>query len=154
MRAKIASNGSTVGTIDYLAPEQARNSQAVDTRSDIYSLGCTAYHMLAGRAPFAEGGLGERLFKHLEMLPPDIRRFNLAVSGGFWGVIEKMLAKQPEDRYATPREVAKALQQSAHPNGASPRKTSAERQPGVSFAILFLIFLTVALLGLTLLLLF
>ncbi len=106
---KVTRDGATVGTIDYLSPEQARDSQAADVRSDIYSLGCTAYHMLAGKAPFAEGGLGERVLKHLEMQPPDVRQFNPAVSVGFWAILRKMLAKKPEDRYATPGELVDDL---------------------------------------------
>ncbi|MBI2806551.1 MAG: protein kinase [Planctomycetes bacterium] len=106
---RVTREGSTVGTVDYMAPEQARDSRAVDIRSDIYSLGCTAYHMLAGRAPFAEGGLGERLVKHLETPPTDVRKFNPGVSPAFWVVIETMLAKRPEDRYATPSELLRAL---------------------------------------------
>ncbi len=106
---RVTREGSTVGTIDYIAPEQARDSQAVDIRSDIYSLGCTAYHMLAGKAPFAEGGLGERLFKHLEMLPPDVRQFNADISAGFWSIIATMLAKRPDDRFATPNDLLDAL---------------------------------------------
>jgi tRNA A-37 threonylcarbamoyl transferase component Bud32/tetratricopeptide (TPR) repeat protein len=108
---RVTREGNTVGTIDYLAPEQARNSQAVDTRSDIYALGCTAYHMLAGKAPFAEGGLGERLFKHLEAVPVDVRQFNSAVSAGLWAILAKMLAKSPEDRYGNPLELLRALKQ-------------------------------------------
>lgn len=106
---RLTREGSTVGTIDYIAPEQARDSQGVDTRSDIYSLGCTAYHMLAGKPPFAEGGLGERLMRHLEMAPPDLRQFNPEVSAGFWAIIEKMLAKKPEDRFANPTALLQAL---------------------------------------------
>ena len=106
---RLTREGNTVGTIDYMAPEQARDSQSADTRSDIYSLGCTAYHMLAGKPPFAQGGLGERLFRHLEMPPPDVRQFNPAVSFGFWTIIEKMLAKKPEDRYTTPDVLLQAL---------------------------------------------
>ena len=78
---RVTREGSTVGTIDYMSPEQARNSAGTDIRSDIYSLGCTAFHMLAGKAPFAQGGLGERLVGHLETPAPDVRQFCPAVSG-------------------------------------------------------------------------
>ena len=73
---RVTRDGSTVGTVDYLSPEQARDSSLADIRSDIYSLGCTAYHMLAGEPPFPDGGLGERIYKHLHTEPPDIRRLN------------------------------------------------------------------------------
>src|SRR5207302_3495970 len=63
---KLTQEGATVGTVDYISPEQARDSSAADIRSDIYSLGCTGYHMLAGKAPFAAGGLAERVYKHME----------------------------------------------------------------------------------------
>jgi serine/threonine protein kinase len=106
---RVTRAGSTVGTLDYMSPEQARDSFATDIRSDIYSLGCTAYHMLAGRPPFAEGGLGERLYKHLEVPPPDIRDFNPNVSQGLWEVLQRMLAKRPEDRYQTPTELLTVL---------------------------------------------
>src|SRR5262245_50174222 len=54
---RVTCEGMTVGTVDYLAPEQARDSGAADIRSDMYSLGCTVFHMLAGKPPFTEGGL-------------------------------------------------------------------------------------------------
>lgn len=106
---RMTRDGSTVGTIDYLSPEQARDSSAADIRSDIYSLGCTAYHMLAGKPPFAEGGLGERVYKHLETPPPDIRQFNPAVSAEFWNLLQRMLAKRPEDRPASPHALTVEL---------------------------------------------
>jgi serine/threonine protein kinase len=106
---KVTRDGNTVGTIDYMSPEQARNSASADIRSDIYSLGCTAYHMLAGRAPFAQGGLGERILKHQNAPPENVRTFNPAVSVEFWTIVQKMLEKNPNDRYATPRDLFAAL---------------------------------------------
>jgi serine/threonine-protein kinase len=142
------------GTPEYMAPEQAKDSRLADIRSDIYSLGCTLYALVAGRPPFVSRNPSEVLAMHLTQQPELVSKYCPDVPDWLEQVLDRMLAKQPEDRYATPREVAKALQHSAHANGASPRKNSAEPQPGVSFAILFLIFLTVALLCLTLLLLF
>ena len=106
---RVTRAGSTVGTIDYLAPEQARDSASADIRSDIYSLGCTLYHMLSGKPPFSEGGLGERVLKHLQEDPPDVRLFNPQVSDEMWAVLQRMLAKKPEDRHQTPAELLAAL---------------------------------------------
>ncbi|MGH7171793.1 MAG: protein kinase domain-containing protein [Gemmataceae bacterium] len=106
---RVTRAGSTVGTIDYLAPEQARDSSAADIRSDIYSLGCTLYHMLAGNPPFAQGGLGERILKHLQEEPPDVRQFNPQVSEEMWELMRRMLAKKAEERFQTPAELLKAL---------------------------------------------
>ncbi len=106
---RITRAGSTVGTIDYLAPEQARDSASADIRSDIYSLGCTLYHMLTGNPPFSEGGLGERILKHLQDDPPDVRQFNAKVSEELWTLLQRMLAKKAEERFQTPAELLKAL---------------------------------------------
>lgn len=106
---RVTRAGSTVGTIDYLSPEQARDSAAADIRSDIYSLGCTLYHMLTGNPPFSEGGLGERILKHLQEEPPDVRQLNPQVSAEMWELLKRMLAKKPEDRFQTPAELLKTL---------------------------------------------
>jgi serine/threonine protein kinase len=106
---RVTRDGTTVGTIDYLAPEQARDSAQADIRSDIYSLGCTLYHMLAGHAPFPDGGLGERIYNHQFVEPADVRESNPDVPSGLWAVLRRMLAKQPEDRYQTPAELLAAL---------------------------------------------
>jgi serine/threonine protein kinase len=131
---RVTRAGSTVGTVDYLSPEQARNSAGADIRSDIYSLGCTLYHMLAGQPPFSEGGLGERILKHMQDEPPDVRRFNPLVSDEMWALLQCMLAKQPEERYQTPAELLRVLK--GLPPQASdgaplrlPRRTNAPRTP-------------------------
>src|SRR5262249_37396122 len=102
---RVTRAGTTVGTVDYISPEQARDSGAADIRSDLYSLGCTWYHMLAGRAPFSEGGLAERLFNHLNKEPEDVRGLNPRVSEAAGAVLRRLLAKAPEDRYQTPSEL-------------------------------------------------
>ena len=101
--------GTTVGTVDYISPEQARFSRSADIRSDIYSLGCSLYHMLAGQPPFPDGDITERLLKHVNDEPPDITRLNPLVPPGIAAIIKKMLAKKPEDRYQTPAELLKEL---------------------------------------------
>jgi serine/threonine protein kinase len=106
---RVTRAGTTVGTVDYMAPEQARDSSLADVRSDIYSLGCTFYHMLAGQPPFVEGGLGQRIYQHFASEPADVRTFNPQVSEGLWAVLRRMLAKNPDDRFQTPTEVIQAL---------------------------------------------
>ena len=97
--------GTTVGTVDYMAPEQARNSKAADIRSDIYSLGCTWYHMLTGTPPYPEGSVTNKLHAHAVNRIPDPRSINEAVPEVIVGVIQRMMAKKPEDRYQSPREL-------------------------------------------------
>jgi serine/threonine protein kinase len=106
---RVTRAGNTVGTIDYMAPEQARDSGAADIRSDIYALGCTLYHMLAGHPPFAEGGLTERLYRHAEADPPDVRRSNPDVTDDMVCILLQMLAKKPADRYQTPAQLLEDL---------------------------------------------
>jgi eukaryotic-like serine/threonine-protein kinase len=97
--------GTTVGTLDYMAPEQARDSGTADVRSDLYSLGCTWYHLLAGQAPFPQGSLAERLYKIMNEEPPDVRQFNPRVPAATAAVLERLLAKDPGERHQTPDEL-------------------------------------------------
>ena len=106
---RVTQAGSTVGTVDYMAPEQARDSSLADVRSDIYSLGCTLYHMLAGAPPFSEGGIGERVYKHMSVDAVDVRTLNPDVPAGLWTVLRRMIAKHPDDRFQTPGDLVEAL---------------------------------------------
>jgi serine/threonine-protein kinase len=108
--SRVTQPGTTLGTVDYISPEQVRDSTAVDIRSDIYSLGCTWYHMLAGHAPFAEGTVTERIYKHMEVDPPHIRDINPDVPPETWKVLKKMLAKDPVRRYQSPTDLLKDLE--------------------------------------------
>jgi eukaryotic-like serine/threonine-protein kinase len=107
---RVTRDGATVGTFDYIAPEQARHSRAADIRSDIYSLGCTIYHMCTGHVPFPGPSLPEKLFGHQSIEPTPLCRVVSGLSEGLSEVVERMMKKSPEERYATPMQVAQALE--------------------------------------------
>jgi serine/threonine protein kinase/tetratricopeptide (TPR) repeat protein len=102
----------TMGTLDYMAPEQASDSHAVDIRADLYSLGCTLYKLLCGAAPFEDArhtGAPQKINAHASEAPAPILRHRPDVPAGVAAVLDKLLAKAPGDRYATPAEAAVAL---------------------------------------------
>lgn len=107
--ADLTASGVTLGTFDYISPEQARDPRNADARSDIYSLGCTFYFMLAGRPPFLEGTVLQKLLQHQSEPPPDVRQFRADLPEEVNAVLQKMLAKDPADRYADAGELAHDL---------------------------------------------
>jgi eukaryotic-like serine/threonine-protein kinase len=106
----VTRDGATVGTFDYIAPEQARHSRSVDTRSDIYALGCTLFHMLSGRVPFPQPSLPEKLYAHQMLEPEPISMLVSDVPPEVEVAIQKMMRKSMDERYQTPQEVALALE--------------------------------------------
>ncbi len=103
-------NGNHIlGSVDYLAPEQALGSETFDHRADIYSLGCTLYFLLTGHAPFPEGTLPQRILKHQTQEPAPIPAERSDVPSPLVQVCGCMMAKQPEDRYQSADEVIAAL---------------------------------------------
>lgn len=103
---------AAVGSIDYIAPEQLLHSERVDIRADLYSLGCTLYYLLTGQPPFA-GAAASMLQKqhaHLLAAPPDVRRQRGDVPAGLAAILQRLLAKTPADRPATPAETAQLLE--------------------------------------------
>ncbi|MBL8798258.1 MAG: serine/threonine protein kinase, partial [Planctomycetia bacterium] len=99
----------TIGTADYLAPEQAMDATKVDIRADLYSLGCAFYYLLTGQPPFPGGSLLQKLLKHREADPKPLTDFRIDVPPALPGVVLKMMAKKPEDRFRTPASLAAAL---------------------------------------------
>lgn len=92
--------GTALGTFDYIAPEQAIDARNVDVRSDIYSLGCTMYHMLTGEPPYPKGTMFQKVMNHHGPTPPDACLKNPRVSVQLSRVIQKMMAANPDERYA------------------------------------------------------
>src|SRR5205809_1042851 len=96
--------GGTFGTADYVAPEQAADSHNADIRADVYSLGCTLYHLLTGRTPFHEAHPAARPSMHLTAQPLPLEERRADVPARVAEVVRKMMAKRREDRYQTPNE--------------------------------------------------
>jgi serine/threonine protein kinase len=105
----LTQSGVTLGTFDYISPEQARDPRLADVRSDIYSLGCTLYFMLAGRAPFPDGTALQKLIRHNSDEPPDVRLFRPDIPDELVAILSRMLAKKPEHRFQSPVEIMQAI---------------------------------------------
>jgi serine/threonine protein kinase len=101
--------GTVLGTPEFMSPEQATDSRRVDIRSDIYSLGCTLYYLLAGRPPFVNSSLFEVLLSQKNEPPPPLQQYRTDVHPALAAVVNRMLAKRPEERFQKPKEVARAL---------------------------------------------
>ena len=101
---------TVLGTADYLAPEQALDSHAVDIRADIYSLGGTLYYLLTGRPPFPEGSITQKLVAHQQREPVPILELRPDTPPELVAVYERMAKKDPAARYQTPAEVVTALE--------------------------------------------
>ncbi len=97
--------GTTLGTFDYISPEQAKDPRTVDVRSDIYSLGCTLYHMLTGEPPYPEGTVLQKLLDHQGRESPDPAVKNRLVSPALSMLVRKMMASDRRKRYASAEEL-------------------------------------------------
>lgn len=98
-----------VGTPEYIAPEQTRDGQTVDARTDIYSLGGTMYFLLTGKLPFPKGNAAQKMQAHCQDTPQPIVEIVPNISEKIVAIVDKMMAKKPEDRFQTMDEVAAAL---------------------------------------------
>jgi serine/threonine protein kinase len=105
-------SSQVMGTLDYMAPEQASKGRCVDARADLYSLGCTLYKLLCGDAPFADSSLDTPLRKmmaHAQEPHPPLRSRRPEVPQALAAVVDRLMAKDPNRRFASAAEVAGAL---------------------------------------------
>lgn len=116
---ELTRTGEIVGTIDYIAPEQAQNTRDADIRADIFSLGCTLFKLLAGRVPYAGDTTVERLTARISTPAPPITDYRQDVPDQLKRIIACMLDRDRERRFQTPSEVARALERytASSPNG-------------------------------------
>ncbi len=107
--SSLTESGVVAGTPDYIAPEQVMDTHRADTRADLYSLGCTLYHLIGGRAPFAGSSPGQKLVLHQTKEPPPLASLRPDVPAAVAAFVARLMAKTPEGRYATPGEAAAVL---------------------------------------------
>jgi serine/threonine protein kinase len=111
---QITQPGQLVGDIVYMSPERTRGiPEEIDARSDLYGLGATVYALLAGRPPFEGGTLAEKITRIRQTAPERPTKYQMSIPGQFEGVVLKLLAKRPEDRYQTAAELMRELERVA-----------------------------------------
>ena len=135
VNASLTQAGNLLGTANFIAPEQALDSANVDHRVDIYSLGCTLFFLLAGRPVYSAGSLMALLLKHRDAPIPSLHAARADVPAELDELYSRMVAKRPEDRFATMAEVVHALERvkatvplsdaRSAPVGPAPRHVSA-----------------------------
>lgn len=122
---RLTVEGTMLGTLDYMAPEQARDSHNVDIRADIFSLGSVLYHALGGKAPFEDKNQINQLVRLASQPHQPICELEDSVPEKLQKVLDVMLAKDPKQRFATPRKAAEALA----PFAAQAREQLPEARP-------------------------
>ena len=122
----LTKTGLFVGSVDYAAPEQIRGEQ-MDARTDVYSLGCVLYQTLTKRLPYDKDADVAKMYAHISAPPPVVTEARPDAPPALDAVIEKAMAKEPEDRYASAGELARAAQ--AASRGSVPSTSRSHKKP-------------------------
>ena len=129
LESGLTQEGQMLGTPDYIAPEQTLDAQSADIRADIYSLGCTLYYLLKGGPPFQGSSLFEILQSHHSRDARPLDQVRTDVPPELTAVVSRMMAKQPENRFQTPAEVARALAPFFKGGKSAPSATVTKSEP-------------------------
>jgi serine/threonine protein kinase/tetratricopeptide (TPR) repeat protein len=124
--------GVLMGTADYMAPEQASDARKADIRADLYSLGCTLFFLLTGRPPFPDGSFTDKVVRHATEEPMPLQRLRPEVSPDVCAIVQRLLAKNPKERYQTPAELAVALEPRSHSTPTSQAIGARSEHPAAS----------------------
>ena len=114
---QLTAAGAVMGTVDYIPPEQVIDSRRADIRSDMYSLGCTLFHMLGGQVPFTEGSAYQKMQRHIDESLPEIGPLAPDVPFQLVLILNRLTEKNPENRYQTPQELIGDLEALLNPQG-------------------------------------
>jgi serine/threonine protein kinase len=109
VNSRLSLTGQAIGTPTYMSPEQFAGTSDIDIRADLYSLGCTMYHMLTGKPPFCGSSLTALANMHLNTFPPPAHKVNENCPLNLSQVVDRLLAKNPRDRHKTPAELIEDL---------------------------------------------
>lgn len=123
--------GMMIGTPDYAAPEQIRDSRRADIRSDLYSLGCTLYHMLTGLMPFANHDTMAKMYMHQSEDPIPLEKIRPDVPAAIVAIVQRLMAKKPRDRFQDPGEVAATLRPCLLAGGDTITDAASPTAPGI-----------------------
>lgn len=128
-QAELTGTGMVMGTVDYMAPEQALSTKTADARADIYSLGCSLYYLLTGKATYGGDSLMAKLLAHRDQPIPDLRANCAAASPELETVFRRMMAKKVQDRYQSMSEVIADLERlGLDPQSSLSRQTPVTQQ--------------------------
>lgn len=142
-----AEEGMTLGTFDYLAPEQARDARQADQQSDLYSLGCTLFYTLVGRPPFADGTTIEKILSHSNSPRPSILEARPDLPPAVDRLVQNLMAARREDRIGTAKELEQRLldlrwelSRTARPVSNRPATDAVRRVPLMFVALMIALF--------------
>ncbi len=130
--SELTSTGTIMGTVDYMPPEQALNTKEADHRADIYSLGCTLYYLLSGKAVYQGDTIMAKLLAHRETPVPSLRIHQAEIPTRLEPIFARMVAKKVEDRYQTMTEVIADLESCRIRSSSEPQPTVSAQDDGLT----------------------